>query len=134
MDSGLGVVTGVRTPLPYEKMKLTIDRRWWQRGSKVGSLLLSPIDGKMCCLGFAALELGFDPLDIVTRGTPNSIHPATKTNEQVEFCERSWGEAIHANDWNLASGIDGRFTSEAGREQAIIEELAKGGFEVEFVN
>ena len=52
-------------------MKLTIDRKRWGFGNKGGSLLNG--EGKMCCLGFFALQCGYTRKDIFDKGTPLDI-------------------------------------------------------------
>jgi hypothetical protein len=54
-------------------MKLTIDRKKWLRGTG-DSFLLSPRDGKMCCLGFYALACGLTENDIRDQLTPVGVY------------------------------------------------------------
>lgn len=59
-------------------MKVKVSRRKWARGNmgRNGSALLieeGPAKGKMCCLGFACVQLGIRKNTIQGRGMPQSI-------------------------------------------------------------
>ena len=55
--------------------KLVIDRRRWLRGGSpsASSYLLHPINGKMCCLGFAAVQVGAQPKHIRGEANPYDV-------------------------------------------------------------
>lgn len=60
-------------------LKLIIERSKWLRGGNgEDSLLRSPESGKMCCLGFLALQCGYSTKDINGIATPESIGKKSK--------------------------------------------------------
>lgn len=46
---------------------------WYRGGIPEESRLLRPLDGKMCCLGFAALDCGVSREAVYNRGYPSEI-------------------------------------------------------------
>lgn len=55
-------------------MKLTIDRKRWARGpNTAGNRLLCGENGRMCCLGFLSLALGYSEDQIRNRAMPAEL-------------------------------------------------------------
>lgn len=54
-----------------EKLKFTVNREEWLRGQNYGCLLDE--DGMKCCLGFAALALGYSQDKIRDIGRPEEL-------------------------------------------------------------
>jgi hypothetical protein len=72
-------------------MKFRVSRRRWLRGllenSLVQSCLLSTAPGykgKMCCLGFACLQLGQKAVDITDVEFPQDINDEAKTQALID--------------------------------------------------
>ena len=56
------------------RLNLVIDKKFWIRGDGYEySKLLRTSDGKMCCLGFLALECGLDEGRIENMETPTDV-------------------------------------------------------------
>lgn len=137
------------------RRKLTIDRQRWIRGQPGSQLLIdepgiTEIDspaippgrnhGKMCCLGFAALELGYTPDEIRNRPSPKSVvdggHKdlftlARLTEPYVEHPD-------FVNNTNTCQTLmftnDRTDISNAEREATLVRIFAELGIDVEFIN
>lgn len=111
-------------------MKLVIDREKWGRGPTGGSLLNE--DGKMCCLGFAALSCGFKSDDIRGFLMPRSVKGDAKKNKKI------WAiltqSKVDSSPDILASTNDHCRTTDRQKESAIKKEFKKIGVEVVFKN
>ena len=110
-------------------LEVTVKRSQWLRGEGgMASFLLRGSDGKMCCMGFAALAAGATPSDIVGRKTVNGKNTYTMT-AQVP--------AIHATGDDLKAlydNNDNTFLSQAKRETNITIEGLKIGIKFTFVD
>lgn len=133
--------------------KLTIDRKRWLRGegSEV-SALLRKNDGKMCCIGFYALQVGYTPTDIEDIQTPPSLSQQGAelkpdmlrlVTEQLNYqlkkpyhtrylANEVCADLMEIND-RVDNGLDGAFPEEE-REERIRKLFAKIDVEVEFIN
>lgn len=113
--------------------KLVIDRAKWLRGQGGGSLL-EPQSGKMCCLGFECLRLGFTENDISNKGYPSNILKVM--DETIRLPEYLRGYLIEENCFctQAAKVNDTKGLNEFEREVKIKELFAGVGIEVEFIN
>jgi hypothetical protein len=72
--------------------ELTINRKKWYRGwGSENSCLLNPQSGKMCCLGFYALQSGLSKKDIKNMPTPGAVRKLLR------------GDEVYLNDGNTIS-------------------------------
>lgn len=109
--------------------KVIIDRKRWLH-AETNSQLLRKSDGKMCCLGFACLALGFSEEDIAGHSTPlhtKKVIPGLSikniNNEYIDT--RTTSYLMWTNDYTGMSDTE--------REARIIELGKKAGLEFEFV-
>jgi hypothetical protein len=136
------------------RLKVVIDREKWYRGkSGAGSRLLvrsdDPArDGKMCCLGFAALAAGFTEDEIRGYGTPahlnlrDEIHPAFKglTDESDRrACSEVCTDMMSINDrfhydWHGDPFAPPSPEEDKLREAELIRLAGQIGMDFEFVN
>lgn len=61
----------ILVPSEGEPLTVVIDRKTWYRGKGEENSRLLSKSGKMCCLGFDALALGFKKCDIREQCTPH---------------------------------------------------------------
>lgn len=111
--------------------KLVIDRRTWYRG-KPESMLRSRTTGKMCCLGFRAIQCGYTVDQVTGRGTPFSLSKMTNLRSEFGDMANNIGNsdlACAAMDINDALHID-----ETEREKRLTELFGKAGITVVFEN
>ena len=118
--------------------KLTIDRNTWLRGDSKSSALLRAEDGKMCCLGFCAVQSGIPADGIADLGRPDDV--------DTEFYEL-WPTGLicvdeDADDEYSLSDVaerliaenDSFYTPDSEREQRIASLFSSIGIEVQFIN
>lgn len=125
---------------------LIIDRTKWLRGRDADdgedSYLLRERDGKMCCLGFYALQhAGKSKEDIGSVQTPTGclignewnglVHRVKTTNPPGTV--NSVGLPTEACQ-NLMVTNDDASLSEEKREEYVIKDFASIGVKVEFIN
>lgn len=114
-------------------MKFTIDRKKWLREASETSYLLSPRNGKMCCLGFYAKACGYSDEEIEGFANPDEVLDINKFGQWLFkkniFCR--FGLSLDAR--NLIQINDERYTKDFYKEKMIIEIFANNGIEVEFV-
>lgn len=137
-------------------LKVQIDREHWSRGCD--GMLYNPGDGKMCCLGFVALKLGFSKEEITDVADPETMAETISADRLTS----AWPETmlnfrgyanevrhtaivrdlITINDQDLSNdgevnlsstGGDITVDDEESREDAIKMLMEKAGVEVEFV-
>ncbi len=115
-------------------VKFTVKRSTWARGcGSLDSFLLN-YNGKMCCLGFLARELGFSEESIEGRPHPRvcGLGPELPGEEPHRFMNESWDPIIKVNDrYDLAVDQD---LSEKEREEALAIMFREKGYAVEFVD
>jgi hypothetical protein len=121
--------------------KLIIDRSRWLRGVKPHeeSRLLLPGDGKMCCLGFYALECGFTEQQIHDMGSPADTldeNVASRNDWPSWVFSEDDGGDVHesVNIRHLMSVNDDHTLSEEIREAEIASTFAEEGIDVIFVD
>jgi hypothetical protein len=105
------------------KKVITIDREKWLRGSWKSSLLNS--EGKMCCLGMAARQCGFEEKDILQKDSPASI-------DWTPFLNRTGGNnrlTMTMMSWN-----DKTIYTDAQREKKLTELFKRMGVTLKFKN
>lgn len=117
--------------------KVVIDRRKWMRGTNDdASMLLNPLNGKMCCLGFMMLDSGADEEDIAEMGMPAAL--ARVGTAMADFCVNPWidPEKTDNQSWvyDAARVNDTDKISESEREREIRKIFNDQDIEVEFVN
>lgn len=94
-----------------ELIKTIVDRATWLRGEPGASFLKRAIDGKQCCLGFLAKDLGQTDEQILGKPTPNSLYCDHKTPAMDTVCRREGSDTAFSramyfndhkdlNDWN----------------------------------
>jgi hypothetical protein len=112
-----------------EPKVLVIDRTIWLRGEGGSkSYLLREGDGKMCCLGFDAIEYGFTEEEIEGFGEPCELEHLPRDYRNSRCGGAGVTEAININD-------DPEL-SDAEREAQLIPLLKMiGGYDdVQFIN
>ena len=108
-------------------LKVEIDRQWWSRGDGT-SLLLDTRDGGMCCMGFAALEAGFDPQTIADKGTVEQLPACGMTPDPLTaFYNTAEGSSIYSVNDTVT------FDDET-REEQLIKLGLTVNIEFSFVN
>lgn len=116
-----------------EPMKVVIQRERWARGGINGtSSLLNELDC-MCCLGFAAKQIGGFRDDEIR---DQSSHPKGQMwDGELRFLDDE-PEHDYMNDGRIADRFirinDSRGYREERREDVLTEEFAKHGIELEF--
>lgn len=139
-------------------MKLIIDRLTWLRGEgEDQSYLYRATDKKMCCLGFYALACGLTIQDIDSQCTPLEVlrtyhkmiadwllkdtpnkysFPTRKAASDSCTTLMTLNDFVIEDDSLPAKDEDAysEVSSEVEREAKLIEEFAKHGVEVEFIN
>src|SRR5882724_8027325 len=104
-------------------LKLTVKRYQWFRGQPSRQSKLLRHDGKMCCLGFAALASGYNPSDIREVTTPQSLATNFRTEKPMGVIARlvgpgsydenyykstdHCGEIMQTNDFTIDQGVLG---------------------------
>lgn len=130
-------------------MKLVIDRNKWLRGNPNTAQLLRIDNGKMCCLGFFALALGYtedqisglgDPIETIIDGPRPNLWPTWGVCRREKLIEHDQGDAHvreeyeDTDDFNqLMTVNDDAQRSERSREDRIRSIFARNGVEVKFV-
>lgn len=122
---------------------LTIDRKKWGRGETGGSLL----DGqtkKQCCLGFFALECGFNRKNIKNVSEPQELVNRKKINKEKfdklqPLLKKDYdhGDNIYTHSKNtgiLMEVNDSIKLTDIEREEKIIKYFKKIGVKVRFIN
>jgi len=114
-------------------MKLIIDRKRWLRGGGNDSCLLDG-EGRMCCLGFYGIALGFSGEEILEKPEPNNL------NESDGFIDRRWPEwLVDRRRYNTKDCVllmrtnDNKDLSDGEREDQIREIFMRNGIEVSYV-
>ena len=103
-------------------MKLVIDRSRWLHGEGANaSYLLRETDGKMCCLGFLALQCGAVEDDIRASREPSEV--------SIE-----WPERLSEHATCLMIENDNIEDTDNEREAGLTTIFTKMGIEVEFVD
>lgn len=111
-------------------IKVIIDRATWLRGEgPYKSSLLRAADGKMCCLGFAALACGIDKSYIIDYDAPCRFMGKWPT-EVFKLMEFSF---LAATVHRLMSTNDSVDIDDDAREAELIALAPAAGFEFEFV-
>ena len=127
-------------------IKVVINRSKWSRGAVVGNALLvgEPCiateqgktvaeEGKMCCLGFVCLTLGFSPDQIRGRSMPSDLGRGIEGLTEVA---QDGGD--HYDDTNFsveaAKINDDADISDKSREEILVGEAATAGFAFVFVD
>lgn len=119
-------------------MELVIDRNQWDRGSSESKLLRAD-NGKMCCLGFCAIALGYTKGQILQLGSPAQLNiPAPSLtykmiNAKLVECIPSGHTNTDACE-HLMVLNDAWDMNEEHREKALINEFKQIGIEVKFIN
>jgi hypothetical protein len=109
--------------------EFTIDRSKWGRGCGDG-ILLSPDDGKMCCLGFYALACGVSPSSINNQGFPSDV--AALPGEMDWLFRAFSDESVTPAEEQIASTNDKENLLAKDREKKIREHFATRGIKVKF--
>ena len=107
-------------------MKVIVKRSNWYRGKGSTGSFLRRTDDTMCCLGFAAVECGYKPPDILNGSSPWSMRATSK-----------WPADPHTTDNDAVYAIlmrtnDDRDISDEEREARLIEEGKAVELEFEF--
>lgn len=114
-------------------MKFVIDRKLWLRGEGDDrSLLLRDRDGKMCCLGFYSLALGFDKEDIREYACPSEVDGEVNYPEWM-YRDDDLCDTMSSKTLSLMTINDSKFLDDESRERRITEIFASSSVEVEFV-
>lgn len=113
-------------------IKVIIDRAKWDRGiSRIGKRALLNEQGGKCCLGFVCNALGFSDEEIQNIFTPRLLFKKTKNSKLNSLIDED--NFHNPNTHHAMSANDSESLSEKDREYLIASNLAKIGFDVEFV-
>jgi hypothetical protein len=129
-------------------MKLEINRKEWRRGPQDVAVAVSDPtallckDGTKCCLGFYALQCGLEENRIKGQGEPGELSFDLNEKNLPENMEKLV-KFVDNDEYGMSQGNtqlsldamdinDKRFTTEAEREQKLINLFAKYGVEVVF--
>lgn len=130
-------------------MKLTIERSRWLRGEgDQVSRLLRPSDGKMCCLGFMACQLGYTEAEISNGETPmsavrvaqknlwpeNMIHEDLDFSSLIEVGGKSYAQELVVRSLMETNDLEFVSASETSREDILTSLFKSINIEVEFVD
>lgn len=117
-------------------MKLVIERAKWLRGEGgKASRLLRPKDGKMCCVGFAALALGHTEDEIRDRRcVVKHIYDEQLSGDAAlaKFGPQWGGDATDGVLFRLYDINDAEHATDGEREGRVVALFAKVGVDVEF--
>lgn len=127
--------------------RLVIDRTTWLRGDSKNSSLLRTEDGKMCCLGFCALQAGFTPEQIEDKPEPTGVSTIDDPDdlwpdgilERIEDTDPETDELVVeycttlVTDELMATN-DNENLLDSEREKKITSLFASIGITAEFVN
>lgn len=135
-----------------KKKKLTIKRSLWYRGKGGCGSFLMRSNGEMCCLGFAARQLGKVPEeDILGKSTPSDLldeHRNWETDQlnpdeirlhrQLSSGGLGFLYKKDLDNSNVCEGLmhsnDDHLLNEKEREEKIRDSFKRQGIEVEFVD
>lgn len=122
--------------------KLIIEEDKWLRGEgSMASRLLRPADGKMCCLGFLALQCGYTEEQISDYSAPKSIvydyggKPKGSFEKLVSINTDNHHRSVQCTNIceRLMEANDDQSLSNIGRKCRISELFKEINIEVEFV-
>lgn len=115
--------------------KLVIDRTKWGRGS-TGGMLLDPVTGMMCCLGFESLRCGVRLGQMSNVSMPKGIEGFSFSTWMIYSVAGANGEMLmNSADADIAANInDARDTPDEFKESEIKKIFARHDVEVEFIN
>lgn len=118
-----------------KKRKFKIDRQRWARGGQEATKLCD-IDGKMCCLGFAANQISrLTKNELLNHEVPEEVY--SKASFLTRLVESPWGD-LQTKDNELAEnaiGInDNMYLTESEREKLLIELFDEHDIDVTFYN
>lgn len=114
--------------------KLTIDRSRWLRGEGSDiSFLRRERDGKMCCLGFLALQCGMTVAKITGVANPSDV-----LDERWPLTIIGQDDHCIVENTNLTNNMiemnDAEWLAEEEREESLKKLFAVVGIELEFVD
>ena len=112
-----------------------IDRRYWERGNGLGSLL-NPETQKMCCLGFYSLACGLTYKEIENQDLPSSVRLRKEMEWLTEESVLPFDKTLSYSEYEdaLAYINDESDLKNSDRERKIKARFAKNGITVNFVN
>ena len=130
--------------------EFTVNRKKWHRGKGCDtSCLLNPTSGKMCCLGFYALQSGLSKKNIEKMPTPNAVRQ--RLNGEDVYSSMSFdcisepakpikwktklisGKSNSATCGHLMEVNDNKDISDEVREKKITSLFKRIGIAVKFV-
>ena len=112
--------------------KLVIDRAKWQcAGHRDGATFLLNDVGKMCCLGFQAIAVGYSVRSIKGKSDPCEVArgKSCKPGLPVSQSDGYWANLAWAD---LAIEINDKVRDDANRESQLTELFAANGWELVF--
>lgn len=116
---------------PRQRRILRIHRPKWARGNG-SSKLQNTGTGKMCCLGFDALQLcGAKRKDIANKYTPEGT-PSIRWHRWLLTSRRHTGKRINSDDARELLSLNDRPGDPEEREWGISRVFAKHGIKVVF--
>jgi len=118
--------------------KFTVKREQWLRGGGSFDSELRNAEGKMCCLGFCALQVfDYDPSDIEGVAYPHEIDDGLEEYilrndwEKVFTLESEESDAVRYLD-AIAGVNDSKLLSDDEREEKLTSLFHDAGIEIEF--
>jgi hypothetical protein len=115
-------------------LKVIVDRERWLRGEGSNASALYREDGKMCCMGFAAIAAGYKKSDLLGLKSIHSLEIATRQRVIVapENCSITEDEN-NLKYHPLYVQNDAGLTTDAEKEETLIRMGKKVGIEFSFV-
>ena len=120
-----------------EKLKVTVERSRWLRGTP-HSILLDSDTGKRCCLGFVLRQEGFADEQLADRATPRNVaqqYTAMKSQlTELRLAGVVPGGVVASTPW-AATAMDindDSSLSEDAREAQLLTHCARPDSPVEF--
>ncbi len=115
-----------------ERIKFTVYRDTWLRGIGSHNSFLLAHDGKRCCLGHMARDLGADDGALLEVCTPRASSKEVRWPES--FLATDEAEITRNSDlaFRLMSINDDETLSDVEREERLTATLAQAGIDVEF--
>lgn len=116
--------------------KVTIDRNTWARGYLRNNSLYDSSDQKMCCLGFASMQLlSTQQEDMESLLSPSDLVNNCDYIQDTESIFTYASEGFRDSDFsNEAMVINDSDISEEEREEKLIKLFAENNIELEFIN
>ena len=116
-------------------LDVTVERSKWGRGSgSEGSYLLHPINGMMCCVGFACLAAGLSLEEITGTDTVTNLLTTGRVNGIPEPLRKLVAGRTNSNIATALYQTNDAWSSEATREANLTTLGLEAGIKFTFVD